>query len=130
MKITRIGVDIVDVNRIKKSIKNNNFIVRIFSKKEILLSKKIINKAAFFSKRYAAKEAFVKSLGTGFRNSLNFNDISIVNDKLGKPSFLINNKIKQLIKKKFKLKKFDFFLSISDEKKYSIAFVIFKNNEN
>jgi|TARA_B110000438_G_scaffold303558_1_gene365620 holo-[acyl-carrier protein] synthase len=130
MKITGIGVDIVDVNRIKKSIKNNNFIVRIFSKKEILLSKKIINKAAFFSKRYAAKEAFVKSLGTGFRNSLNFNDISIVNDKLGKPSFLINNKIKQLIKKKFKLKKFDFFLSISDEKKYSIAFVIFKNNEN
>jgi len=130
MKIIGIGVDIVDINRINKSIKNNNFIKRIFSKKEILFSKKIKDKAGYFSKRYAAKEAFSKALGTGFRNGLNFNDISITNNKLGKPSFLINNKIKQLIKRKFKLKKFHFFLSISDEKKYSIAFVIFKNNEN
>ena len=59
-------------------------------------------------------------------NGFNFKDISVVNDKLGKPTFFITNKIKKMIKKKFKVNNFKFFLSISDEKKYSIAFVIFQ----
>ena len=124
MKILGIGVDIVENKRIQTLIKNQLFIKRIFSKKEILLSKKIKNKTAFFSKRFASKEAFSKSLGTGIRNNLNFIDISIVNNKLGKPYFLLNTKIKQIVLRKFKIKSFDFFLSISDEKKYSIAFTI------
>ena len=124
MKILGIVVDIVENKRIQTLIKNQLFIKRIFSKKEILLSKKIKNKTAFFSKRFAAKEAFSKSLGTGIRNNLNFIDISIVNNKLGKPYFLLNTKIKQIVLRKFKIKSFDFFLSISDEKKYSIAFTI------
>ena len=124
MKILGIGVDIVENKRIQTLIKNQLFIKRIFSKKEILLSKKIKNKTAFFSKRFAAKEAFSKSLGTGIRNNLKFIDISIVNNKLGKPYFLLNTKIKQIVLRKFKIKSFDFFLSISDEKKYSIAFTI------
>jgi len=130
MKIIGNGVDIVDNLRIKKAIKNKNFINRIYSHSEIRVSKKNQNKVNFFAKRFAAKEAFVKSLGTGFRNDLNLKDISVINDKLGKPSFLINNKIKNLIKKKFKINSFNFFLSIADEKKYSIAFVLFQNNEN
>ena len=124
MKILGIGVDIVENKKIQTLIKNQLFIKRIFSKKEILLSKKIKNKTAFFSKRFAAKEAFSKSLGTGIRNNLKFIDISIVNNKLGKPYFLLNTKIKQIVLRKFKIKSFDFFLSISDEKKYSIAFTI------
>ena len=124
MKIVGIGIDIIDNNRIKSLLKNNSFINRTFSKKEISVSKKILNKTNFFSKRFAAKEAFSKALGTGFRNNLNFNDIEIVNDKLGKPYYLINNKIKQIIKKKKKVNKFKLFLSISDEKDYSVAFII------
>ena len=126
MKIVGTGVDIVENSRIKRSITNNSFLNRVFTNKEILISKKIKNKTLYFAKRFAAKEAFVKSLGTGFRDGLNFKDISIVNDKLGKPSFFINKKIKKLIKKRFKVNSFDFFLSISDEKKYSIAFVVFQ----
>ena len=126
MKIIGIGVDIVENSRIKKSIANNSFLNRVFTNKEILISKKIKNKTSYFAKRFAAKEAFVKSLGTGFRDGLNLKDISIINDKLGKPSFFINQKIKNLIKKKFKINSFNFFLSISDEKKYSIAFVVFQ----
>ena len=126
MKIIGNGVDIVDNLRIKKAIKNENFIKRIYSNSEIRDSKKKQNKVNFFSKRFAAKEAFVKSLGTGFREELNLKDISVINDKLGKPSFLINKKIKNLIKKKFKINSFNFFLSIADEKKYSIAFVVFQ----
>ncbi len=126
MKIIGTGVDIVENSRIKKSIANNSFLNRVFTNKEILISKKIKNKASYFAKRFAAKEAFVKSLGTGFRDGLNLKDISIINDKLGKPSFFINKKIKNLIKKRFKINSFNFFLSISDEKKYSIAFVVFQ----
>jgi holo-[acyl-carrier protein] synthase len=127
MKIIGIGVDLVENARIKRLIKNDNFIDRVFTKKEINNSKKIKNLSAYFAKRFAAKEAFSKAIGTGFRNNLNLKDISIENDKLGKPSFLITDKLKKILKKKFNLNASNFFLSISDEKKYSIAFVIFKN---
>ena len=126
MQILGIGVDIVEKNRIKKSLTNKLFIKRIFTNSEILLAKNKKNKISFYSNRFAAKEAFSKSIGTGFRENLNFSDLSIKNDKLGKPIFVITNKIKRLIKKKFKITKFDFLLSISDEKKYSIAYVIFQ----
>ena len=126
MQILGIGVDIVEKNRIKKSLTNKLFIKRIFTDSEILLSKNKKDKISFYSNRFAAKEAFSKSIGTGFRENLNFSDLSIKNDKLGKPIFVITDKIKKLIKKKFKNKKFDFLLSISDEKKYSIAYVIFQ----
>jgi len=124
MKILGIGVDIVENARITNSLKNSLFIKRIFSDSEILIAKKIKNKKNYYSKRFAAKEAFAKSIGTGFRNNLNFKDISIVNNKMGKPSFIITEKIKKIIKKEFKVSSFNFFLSISDEKKYSLAYVI------
>ena len=124
MKILGIGVDIVENSRILKSLKNKLFIKRVFSNSEILIAKTIRNKKSYYSKRFAAKEAFAKSIGTGFRSNLNFKDISIVNDKLGKPAFIINEKIKKIIKKQFKISSFNFFLSISDEKKYSVAYVI------
>ena len=119
-----IGVDIIDNDRIKSLLKNKNFINRIFSKNEIFNSKKTLKKANFFSKRFAAKEALAKALGTGFRDNLNFKDIEVNNDKLGKPYFLIKPKVKQLIKKKKKVSNFELFLSISDEKDYSVAFTI------
>ena len=126
MKVLGIGVDIVKNSRIKKSILNKSFLYRVFTNEEILISKNTKNKSSYFAKRFAAKEAFSKSLGTGFRDDFNFKDISVINDKLGKPSFFITKKIKNLIKKRFKINSFNFFLSISDEKKYSIAFVIFQ----
>ena len=129
MKILGIGVDIVDNSRIDRSLKNNSFIKRVFSKSEILSAKKTKDKKSYYSKRFAAKEAFSKSIGTGFRDSLNFKDISIVNNKLGKPSFVITEKIKKIIKKHFKTSSFNFFLSISDEKKYSIAYVILQKSK-
>ena len=124
MKILGIGVDIVENIRIAKSLKNKLFIKRMFSNSEILKAKNINLKTNYYSKRFAAKEAFAKSIGIGFRDNLNFKDISVVNDKLGKPSFIVSDKIKKIIIKKFKTSAFDFFLSISDEKKYSIAYVI------
>jgi len=124
MNIVGNGVDIIENIRIKNSIKNKNFISRIFTINEIKKSQKLNNKINYFAKRFAAKEAFVKALGEGFRNNISFNDIDITNDKKGKPIIKVSNNIEKFIKKKFKIKKFRIFLSLSDEKKYSIAYVI------
>ena len=124
MKIFGIGIDIVDNNRFKNLIKKTKFVNRICSSKEINNLKKKNNKILYLSKRFSAKEAFVKALGSGFRNELCFNDISILNDKKGKPYFLFNQKIRNILKNKYKLNKFKVYLSLSDEKKYSVSYVI------
>ena len=124
MTIIGIGTDVVENVRINKAIRNNKFVKRVFSKKEISLSKKYKNKSNYYSKRFAAKEALVKAIGTGIRYNINFKDISIINDRLGKPKFDIINKLKIFLKKKFKSDNLEIFLSLSDEKKYSIAFVV------
>ena len=124
MKIVGIGVDIINNSRFKKLIKNKKFINRICSIKEINNFKNKKNKILFLSKRFSAKEAFVKSLGSGFRNNLCFKDISVLNDNYGKPYFEFNSKIKNILKKKYNLNIFKAHLSLSDEKKHSISYVI------
>ena len=124
MKILGIGVDIIENKRIKNAIKNPKFKDRIYSSKELKLWSLSENKVGYFSKRFAAKESFAKALGTGFRNNLNFKDIEVINDKLGKPYYVKTKKITKIIKKKFNVKNFNCFLSISDEKEYSTAFTI------
>tara|TARA_B100001029_G_C14945613_1_gene385753 strand:+ start:277 stop:663 length:387 start_codon:yes stop_codon:yes gene_type:complete len=127
MKILGIGVDIIENKRIKNSIKNIKFINRIYSTKEIKRSKLYNNKVNYFSKRFAAKEAFVKALGTGFRININFKDIEIINDKMGKPYYVNTKKITKVVQKNLKVKKFNFFLSMSDNKDYSTAFAIIQS---
>ena len=127
MKILGIGVDIINNKRIKSSIRKKNFIKRVYSQNEIRFSKKVKQKTNYFAKRYAAKEALSKALGTGFRNSLNFKDIEILNDKIGKPYYFKSKKITNIISKKFKTKRYNLFLSITDEKDYSIAFTILQS---
>ena len=129
MEVIGNGVDIVENSRIKKLIKNTKFIKRIYSVQEINKSKYIKNKVNFFAKRFAAKEAFVKSIGSGFRSGINFSDIIILNNKLGKPYIRVNNKIKSIICKKNKLRNFKVFLSLSDEAKHSIAYVILSRSK-
>ena len=124
MKIVGIGVDIIQNSRIKKAIKNKYFVNRIFTKSEISSSKIKNYKTNYFAKRFAAKEAFIKSIGTGIRKGINFKDIYVINDKSGKPTIKFSNKVNNLIIKKFKTRNFDIFLSLSDEKNYSIAFVV------
>ena len=124
MKILGIGIDIINNKRIRALINNKSFINRTFGKSEIKLSKKISNKTNYFAKRFAAKESLAKSLGTGFRNNLNFKDIEILNDNKGKPYYFISKKIDNIINVKFKVKKYNLFLSMSDEENYSIAFTI------
>ena len=122
MKIYGIGTDIVCINRIKKSIKNKTFINRLFSKEEMSKCSKLTNSNNCYAKRFAAKEAFSKALGTGISNGINFNEIIVLNEKNGKPFIKLRGKTMEIIKKKFK-KKPTIALSLSDEKQYAVAFV-------
>ena len=127
MKIIGIGVDIVENKRIRSLIKKKNFLRRTFGKNEILNSKKVKNKMNYFSKRFASKEALAKAIGTGISEGLNFKDIEVANNSHGKPYYLNSFKLKNFIIKKKKIKNFNLFLSISDEKEYSIAFTIIQS---
>ena len=127
MRIVGVGVDIIQNKRIKNSLKNLKFKKRIYSARELAQSSLSKNKVGFFSKRFAAKEAFAKALGTGFRDNLNFKDIEIINDKKGKPYYLKSKKISKIIHKNFNIKRYNCFLSISDEKDYSTAFTIIQS---
>ena len=124
MKILGIGVDVIENKRIKNLISKKYFIKRTYGKNEICLAKKFANKTNFYAKRFAAKEAFVKAIGTGFRSDINFIDIEIRNYKNGMPYISLSKKLKNFLKKKLKIQKHKVFLSLSDEKDYSIAFVI------
>ena len=123
MNVFGIGTDIVSVKRIENSLKNKSFIKRVFNKKEILKCKKINNTINCFAKRFAAKEAFSKALGTGISNGINFNEIIVLNKSSGKPYISIVGQTKKTIYKKLKGKKSKILLSLSDEKKYAVAFV-------
>ena len=124
MRIIGNGVDIIKNSRINSSLKIKGFLNRIYTKKEIQQGKKIKNKINFYAKRFAAKEAFVKAIGTGFRSDINFIDIEIKNYKNGKPYISLSKKLNNFLQKKFKIQKYKVFLSLSDEKDYSIAFVV------
>ena len=122
MSIYGIGTDIISVDRIKNSLKNKDFIQRIFNKKEILKCKKINNSINCYAKRFAAKEAFSKALGTGISSGIVFKEISINNDQRGKPYIELLGKTRLIVKKN--IKKYKIFLTISDVKKYALAIVV------
>ena len=126
MAILGTGIDIVENYRLKEILlkKKSNFKKKIFTINEVAYCEKKSNSISCYCKRFAAKEAFVKALGIGFRKNINFKDIEVTNNTYGKPYISINKKIANKIKTLFKVKKFNILLSISDEKKYSIASVI------
>ena len=123
MKIYGVGTDIVKVDRIKKSIRNKYFISRIFNENEIQKCKKLKKNYNCYAKRFAAKEAFSKALGTGISNGINFNEIIVLNEKKGRPFIKLIKNTKKKVEKKFKRKKYKISLSLSDENNYAVAFV-------
>ena len=123
MKIYGVGTDIVKIKRIKDSIKKESFITRIFNDVEISKCNKTIKRYNCYAKRFAAKEAFSKALGTGISKGINFNEIVVLNEKNGKPFIKLLKKTKEKFEKKLKKKKFKISLSLTDEDKYAVAFV-------
>ena len=126
MKIFGIGTDIVNIKRMEKSIKKNGVVFKnkIFSKNEINYCEKKKNPFPFYAKRFAAKEALSKALGTGIRKDIKFKNIEIHNDSYGKPSIRLKGTVDDYLKKKIKRKKYNIHLSLSDDKPWAQATVI------
>ena len=124
MNIYGIGTDIVNINRIKNSIRkhNNTFKNRIFTKSEISNCEKRKNKIECFAKRFAAKEALFKAVRKN--NKLKFNEIEVQNNRSGAPILLIKGTSEKNLKKIFKNKKYKIHLSLSDDKPWAVASVI------
>ena len=130
MKIFGIGTDIVNIKRIERTLKgkNNNLKRRIFSKNEITYCEKKKNPFSYYAKRFAAKEALSKALGTGISNGVNFKDIEILNDNSGKPSIKLKGSTANFITKKIKNKKYSIYLLLSDDVPWAQATVIVSYN--
>ena len=126
MKIFGIGTDIVNIKRIDSSLKKYGFKFKnkVFSKKEIFYCEKRKNSSSFYAKRFAAKEAFSKALGTGIRKGINLKNIEISNNTQGKPSILLKGNLSSYLKKKIKCRKYNIYLSLSDDKPWAQATVI------
>lgn len=126
MKILGIGTDIVNIKRVSKVLKSsgNQFKYKIFSKLEIDYCEKKKNSSSFYAKRFAAKEALSKALGTGFKKGVSFKNIEIFNDVNGKPKIKLKGSTLSYLKKKVKNKKYSIHLSLSDDKPWAQATVI------
>ena len=93
------GTDIIEVVRVDNHIsKNNGFREKIFTEREIKYCESKKNKGQHYAARFAAKEAFFKAIGTGWRNGMAFNEIEILNNELGKPEIILHGKTKEYSK--------------------------------
>ncbi len=122
------GIDIIDIRRIRRVIKQygNRFKRRCFHESEILRSENKFNSIESYAKRYAAKEACAKALGTGLARGVFWKDIEVKNNKFGKPYIILHKKAKGFLKS-FNNENANIELSLSDEKDFAIAnVVIFK----
>ena len=117
------GIDIIDINRIRKVIEKygNRFKKRCFSFSEIERSDKRVSSAESYAKRYAAKEACAKALGTGLARGVFWKDIEVVNNQYGKPFIKLHGKAKDIFRNMDKVSDAKIEVSLSDEKKYAIA---------
>ena len=122
-----VGTDIVNIDRIRKIILKNRegFIKRVLTEHEQALFANKADSAAFCAKRFAAKEAFSKALGTGIGKVVSFQDLTVRNNENGKPHFIPSEKLRlYLLEKGIK----QAHLSISDESQNAVAFVILETS--
>ena len=123
-----IGVDTHKIERIVNLYDTfqSKFITKILSDSEYVIFKKFNNiekQNSYLAKRFAAKEAFVKALGTGFRDKLTMPNISVINNSYGKPEIFLSKEVSEIIPQNL-----CFFLSLSDEKEYVVAYVVIERN--
>ena len=120
--ISGIGIDTIEVARVAREIvRSDGFKERYFSAGEIAYCELKRGRARNYAARFAAKEAFFKALGTGYRGGLAFREVEVVNNRLGKPEIVLRGKAKELCRK---LKIRGIHVSLTHIKDYSSAVVI------
>ena len=125
------GIDIIDIRRIKKTLDKfgDKFKKRCFSQNEIIRSENKIKSVESYAKRYAAKEACAKALGTGLARGVFWKDIEVYNNSHGKPKIKLNNKALKFLRKINNESNSTIELSLTDETNYAIANVIIYENK-
>lgn len=121
--IVGIGIDLVKVSRIDEVLQRHGqrFIERILHSNELLIYQEHSQPIAYFAKRYAAKEALSKALGTGIAKGVNFNEIETQLNELGRPNLILHG---TTLDKADELGVKHLFITLSDEQDYAIANVI------
>ncbi len=130
MKIYGIGTDIINIKRMRSVIKKNGkkFKIKYFSNNEIKYCERKKNPSAFYAKRFAAKEAFTKALGTGIGKGISIKNIEILNDSRGKPSIKLKGNVDKFLRKSIKKNKYNIYLSLSDDEPWAQATVVISYN--
>lgn len=125
--ILGIGTDIARVERFEAAMRRHGdrFAARVLGPHEAQRFAQHVSPAAFLAKRFAAKEAFVKALGTGLREGMRWTDIQVVNDALGRPSLTLNGEAARLAES---LGVTRMHLSLSDEHDVAVAFVVLEGD--
>ena len=126
MAIVGIGTDIVALERIQKLYDKHpqRFAERILTSLELEEIQSITKPVNFLAKRFAVKEAASKALGTGIAHGVQFADFEVQHDELGRPSLISYNRAAEIMQEKNITLT---HLSISDEKRYAVAYVIFES---
>ncbi len=124
--IIGIGIDIIDIPRVKKIAEEfgEDFVSKIFADNEIAYCKAKKTPEINLAARFAAKEAFLKALGTGLRGGIDWKDIQIVNDDLGNPFICLEGNAKKLAAKRGIVTT---HLSISHTSEYATAMVVLED---
>jgi holo-[acyl-carrier protein] synthase len=118
--ITGIGTDIIEISRIQEAIERHGerFLSRIFTLREREYCERYAQSTPHYAGRFAAKEAIVKALGTGFQFEMTWQDIEVINNPLGKPEVILSPQLRKTFPTAI------FFLSISHCNKYATATTI------
>ena len=120
--ILGIGTDIIKVDRLQRSIeKNERFAEKVFTPAEISYCEARASKYQSYAARFAAKEAVMKAIGTGWDGTINWTDIEVVLDHLGKPGILCHGATQAFIDKH---RIIHIHLSLSHEQDYAVAYAI------
>jgi holo-[acyl-carrier protein] synthase len=121
------GIDIVDISRFERFVRENNILLfnRLFTPHELAYCVARKRSAQHLAIRFAAKEAFLKAMGTGLRDGLAWRDMEVFNDQSGKPELKLSGKAEELFNQKGLSRA---FLSLSHDGNFAIASVILEGN--
>ncbi|GAL19412.1 holo-[acyl-carrier protein] synthase [Vibrio maritimus] len=126
MAILGLGTDIAEIERVEKALSRTGeaFAQRILTDSEFAQFQSLKQQGRFLAKRFAVKEAASKALGTGIAHGVTFHDFEVTNDEHGKPLLTLNKKAAQIAASMGVVSN---HLSISDERHYAVATVIFES---
>ena len=125
--IIGIGVDIVQIERVRKLVENySEFMHQVFTAREIEFCQAKADSASSYAARFAAKEAMMKALSTGWNEKVNWLDIEVINEEQGNPILKIKGRTLKLMKK---MGVYQTHLSLSHERDYALAFVVLEGEK-